>query len=175
MMSGLMIAAGGCSATGAAWEAVRIGKNVSKKDSYLRIWVDGQEAEQNALKKAYFGHASFKVKEPVSTRPTFKFDFIDPAKFGRITGTNLQIHQEFEGDYSHQAEFVITPASNDTSTLMRPNTDYQLGALPASLKCMNFEKQTVSGVELRPGVDHLLVFTVSGDRSESVQVLITTK
>lgn len=175
IFSGLLLAAGGCSATSAAMETFRIGKNVAKKDSYLKIWVDGHPAEQNALKKAYFGHASFKVGETVSTRPTFKFDFIDPSKFGRITGTHLAIYQEFEGDYSHQAEFTINPVGTGTDNLMRPNIDYNLGAVPPTLQCMNFEKQTVPGVELKAGVDHLLVFTMTGDRSETVQILISTK
>ena len=44
---GGMVMVAGCSATGAAWETLRMGKNVSKKDSYLRIylaspvWING--------------------------------------------------------------------------------------------------------------------------------------
>jgi len=171
-----LLAAGGCSVTGAAFEAVRLGKNTSSKDSYLRIWVDGNEAKQNKLKKAYFGHASFKVKETVSTRPVFRFDFIEPARFGRITGTSMQIHQEFEADYSHQAEFVITPTNpNDSETLMRPNVDYNLGAVPSNLQVLDFHRNNVPGIELKPGLDYLLVFTVAGDRSETIQVLISTR
>ncbi|RMF83457.1 MAG: hypothetical protein D6744_04615 [Planctomycetota bacterium] len=171
-----LAATAGCSATGAAWEGFRIGKNLAKKDSYLRIWLDGNEAKQNKLKKGYFGYASFEVKGKVSTKPTFKFDFIEGKNFGRITSTNMQIHKEFEADYSHQAEFVIYPANpNDSTTLMKPGVEYPLGAMPSNMKVMNFEKQTVPGVELQPGLEYLLVFTVAGDRSESVQVLFNTK
>lgn len=172
---GALVGLSGCSATGAAWETFRIGKNLKKRQSHLKIWIDGVEAKQSKLKKAYFGYASFKAKGAVSTRPTFKFEFDDPSRFGRITGTNIQIHQEFEGDYSHQAEFVIYPASNDSNRLMKPGIVYNLGAVGADLKVMNFEKQQVSGVELKPGLEYMLVFTVSGDRSESVQIRFDTK
>jgi len=165
----------GCSAQGAAWTSVRIGKNILKKDSYLRIWLDGHEARQSKLKKAYFGYASFKVRETVSTRPTFKYEFIDPKRFGRITGTNMQIHQEFEADFSHQPEFIVFPRKDDAEHLLKPGVEYDLGHVSPQLKVLNFEKQDVDGVELRPGMDYLLVFTVSGDRSETVQVLFSTK
>lgn len=165
----------GCSAIGAATEGLRIGKNLNARKKEMRIWVDGHQAESSVLKKAYFGHASFKVKETVSTRPTFRFAFKDPSKFGRITGTNLQIHQEYEGDYSHQAEFAVFPREMSSEYLMRPDVDYNLGSVGSNLKCLNFEKQEVSGVELKPGLEYMLVFTVSGDRSDSVQVLLSTK
>jgi hypothetical protein len=172
MVAGL---AAGCSGSGAAMETFRIGKNVAKKDSHLRIFLDGHEAKQDKLKKGYFGYASFKVKEQVGTSPTFRFAFDEPDKLGRITGTNIQVHQEFEADYSHQPEFTIYPASTDSTMLMKPATEYPLGAVPSNLRCMNFEKQQVAGVTLKPGVEYLLVFTVSGDRSETVQVLFSTK
>ncbi len=176
LAAGLLIPAAGCSVTGAAMQAVNIGKNVSKKDSYLRIFVDGHEATQNQLKKAYMGHASFKVRETVGTRPTFKFDFIEGKNFGRITSTSMQIHKEFDADYSHQAEWVITPAnSSDTERLMKPGVEYNLASPGPDWKVYNFEKQEVSGIELQPGLEYLLVFTVAGDRSETVQVLFSTK
>jgi len=169
------VAAAGCSATGAAMSALRMGKNSSKKDSYLSIYLDGNLAKQDKLKKAYFGHAAFKVKEPVSTSPTFRFEFKDPEKFGRITGTNMQIHQEFEADYSHQAEFIVTPRGSGADGLMRPNTDYSLGSAGGEFRVANFEGNETNGVTLKPGVEYLLVFTVSGDRSESVQINFETR
>lgn len=174
MLAGTIVVAG-CSGSSAAMESLRIGKNVSKKDSHLKIYLDGQEAKQNTLKKAYMGHASFKVSSPVSTTPTFRFEFTDPEKFGRITGTNMQIHQEFEADYSHQAEYTIYPAGSDAASLMKPGETYNLGAVGPNLRVLDFEKKQVGGVQLKPGVEYLLVFTVSGDRSESVQVLFETK
>lgn len=172
---GGMVAAAGCSATGAAMQTLRMGKNASEKDSHLNIYLDGKLAKQDKLKKAYFGHASFKVKEPVSTSPTFRFEFKDPEKFGRITGTSMQIHQEFEADYSHQAEFIVTPRGSDTDNLMRPNTDYSLGSAGSEFRVANFAGNETNGVTLKPGVEYLLVFTVSGDRSESVQVKFETR
>ena len=69
-VASLAVLAGGCSATGAAMEGFRIGKNSQEKSSNLKVYLDGNEATQNKFKKAYFGHASFKVYEPVSTSPT---------------------------------------------------------------------------------------------------------
>ncbi|MCB9858127.1 MAG: hypothetical protein H6818_20780 [Phycisphaerales bacterium] len=161
----------GCSAS----SAFNVGKNLMKKDSHLVVYVDGMPAEQNKLKKGAMGYAKFKVKGTCSTSPSFKFDFEDPTKFGRITSTNMQIHQAFEADYSHQPEFTIYPATQDSEQLMKPGVVYNLGALPGNMKCMNFEKQPVGGVTLKPGMDYMLVFTVAGDRSESIQVLFSTK
>ena len=172
---GAIILTTGCSATGAAWQTLRVGKNLAKKDSYLKIYIDGAQAKQNKLKKAYMGYASFKCKAPVSTSPTFRFDFIDPAKFGRITGTNMQIHQAFEADYSHQPEFVITPRSSGADNLMKPGIDYNLGNPPSQFRVLDFEHNETTGVSLKPGMKYLLVFTVSGDRSETVQILFETR
>jgi hypothetical protein len=175
VFSCILVAAAGCG-VGSAITAGRMGLNLAKKDSYLKIWVDGHEATQNKLKKAYFGYASFKVKETVGTRPTFKYEFIDASRFGRITNVSMQIHQEYEGDFSHQAEFVIYPAdSNDSESLLKPGNTTNLGSMPSNYKVMNFEKQTVSGIELKPGLDYMLVFSVAGDRSETVQILISTR
>lgn len=172
----LLAALSGCSATGAAWETLRIGQNVAEKDSHLEVYLDGHKAEQNTLKKAYFGYASFKVRQTVSTTPSFKFNFDKDKNFGRITSTSLQIHKEFDADYSHQAEFIITPAHpNDSNTMLKPGETLNLAAPGSNWRVMNFEKQTVSGVKLEPGVDYLMVFTVSGDRSESVQIFFSTK
>lgn len=161
----------GCS----MWDAVRVGKNLSKKDSHLVVYVDGMPAEQNKLKKGAMGYAKFKVKGTCSTAPTFKFEFDDATRFGRITSTNMQIHQAFEADYSHQPEFTIYPAGNDSNNLLKPGVVYNLGSMPPGMKCMNFEKQEVGGVNLKPGMDYMMVFTVAGDRSESMQVIFSTK
>ena len=174
MLAGVIMTAG-CSATGAAMSALRMGKNSSKKDSYLNIYLDGKLAKQDKLKKAYFGHAAFKIKEPVSTSPTFRFEFKDPEKFGRITGTNMQIHQEFEADYSHQAEFIVTPRGSGTDGLMRPDTDYSLGSAGGQFRVANFEGNETNGVTLKPGLEYMLVFTISGDRSETVQINFETR
>lgn len=161
----------GCSAS----SAFNVGKNLMHKDSHMTVYIDGMPAEQNKLKKGAMGYAKFKVKGTVSTSPTFRFELEDPTRFGRITGTNIQIHQAFEANYSHQAEFVIYPASNDSNQLMKPGETYNLGSLPGNMKCMNFEKQPCSGVKLKPGMDYMLVFTLAGDRSESMQVIFSTK
>jgi hypothetical protein len=40
---------------------------------------------------------------------------------------------------------------------------------------LDFHRNNVPGIELKPGLDYLLVFTVAGDRSETIQVLISTR
>ena len=176
VFSAILIVASGCSATSAVWTAGKVGLNLSKKDSYLKIWVDGNLATQNKLKKGFMGHAAFKVKETVSTRPTFKYEFIDASRFGRITGVSMNIYQEFEADFSHQAEFTIYPAdSKDSESMLQPGNTVNLGSMPSNYKVEDFEKQTVSGIELKPGLDYMLVFTVAADRSETVQILISTR
>ena len=49
-----------------------------KSDTHLRIWLDGQKAEQNLAKKAAMGYSEWKVGEPVSTTPKLKFEIKDP-------------------------------------------------------------------------------------------------
>ncbi len=171
----MLMASSGCSATGAAWQAASIGKNLSKKDSYMSLSLDGLDAKQNKLKKGYAGYAKFKIKGTVSTAPTFMFSFADPTKYGRITGTNMQIHQAFEADYSHKAEFVITPRGSGEESLMKPDRAYNLGSIGSEFNVMDFEGNSVGGVTLKPGMDYMLVFSISGDRSETMQVHFSTK
>ncbi|HNO77137.1 MAG TPA: hypothetical protein PKN33_03670 [Phycisphaerae bacterium] len=171
----MLMVSSGCSATGAAWQAAGIGKNLSKKDSHLSLSLDGLDAKQNKLKKGFAGYAKYKIKGTVSTAPTFKFSFEDPTKFGRITGTNMQIHQAFEADYSHKAEFVITPKGSGEDSLMKPDRAYNLGSIGSEFTVLDFDGNNVGGVTLKPGMDYMLVFTISGDRSESMQVHFSTK
>lgn len=170
----MLMGASGCSATGAALRAASIGKNMSKK-SYLTLSLDGLEAKQNKLKKGFAGYAKYKIKGTVGTSPTFMFSFKDPSKFGRITGTNMQIHQAFEADYSHKAEFVITPRGSGAELLMKPDRAYNLGSIGSEMNVTDFEGNSVGGVTLKPGMDYMLVFTISGDRSENIQAHFSTK
>ncbi|MBN2445404.1 MAG: hypothetical protein JXO22_01665 [Phycisphaerae bacterium] len=165
----------GCSATSAGWTGLGVGKNIMRKDTYLKIFLDGHEAKQSFIKKAAMGYAQFEIKETVGTKPTFRFEFKDPSHFGRIKSTNIQVHQEYEADYSHAAEFVICAAKNDSMMQMKPNTDYDLGQPGADFRVFNFEDQEVSGLELKPGLKYMFLFTVSGDRSETCQIFFTTK
>lgn len=166
----------GCSGSSAGWTGVRVGKNLLKKDSHLKIWLDGQQAKQSTLKKAATGYSRWKIKEPVSTGPTLKFEIEDPDKFGRITMVSLQIHQEFEADYSHHAEFVVTAKDiNNPEAQMRPNTKYDLSDPGPPFKVMNYKSEDVGGVALKPGLKHMLVLTVKADKSETAQIYFETK
>lgn len=166
----------GCSASGGASTGFSIGKNLSKKDSHLNIMLDGESAKQNKLKKAASGYSRFEIKEPVSTTPTLQFEIEDPDKFGRITWVSLQIHQKFEADYSHHAEFnVFSEDTNNPEAQMRPDTKYDLGNPPPGLKVMNYKNEEVDGVELKPGMEYMLVLTVKADKSETAQIYFETK
>ncbi len=167
----VVLTVSGCSATGAAMTGLNIGKNLSSKDSNLAIQLDGKAATQNMFKKATSGYSQWSVAGETSTAPTLRFDLSDPASFGRITSVMLQIHQKFEADYSHQAEFKVVAANtNDPQSQMKPGVDYNLGNLGSNFKVFNLTNQQVGGVTLQPGKEYMLVLTVVADRSESAQV-----
>jgi len=166
----------GCSGTGAAMTGLRIGKNVSRKDSHLKIMLDGKVAKQNKLKKAAMGYSRFEIKEPVSTAPVLQFEIEDPDKFGRITMVQCQIHQKFEADYSHHAEFIVIAQDvNNPEAQMKPGKKYNLGSPGSGLRIMNYKSETVPGVKLKPGMKYMMSFTVKADKSESAQVYFETK
>lgn len=158
----------GCS----AGEGARIGMNLHRKDSHVKVFLDGYEAKQNMVKKGATGYAKFKISEQVSPAPTLRFEIEDPDKFGRIMTVSLQIHQAFESDYSHQAEFVVWPAKGkeDRDAQLKPGKDYSLGNLGADFKVFDVYGKETSGVKLEPGKKYLMVFTVNADKSESTQI-----
>ncbi len=170
-----VVLAAGCSGTSAGMTGGRVALNLMKKDSYLRVWLDGQKGKQNKLKKAATGYSRWTIKEPVSTSPKLQFEIRDPDRFGRITTVSVQIHQEFEADYSHLAEFKVFAASKDTQAQMKPGVEYDLGAPGEGFKVLNVTDDEVSGVELKPGLKHMLVLTVVADKSETAQIYFETK
>jgi hypothetical protein len=175
-VAGVLMLIAGCSGSGAASTGGRMGLNLMRKDSHLKIWLDGQPAKQSTLKKAATGYARFKIKEPVSTAPRLKFEIEDPDKFGRITMVQFQIHQKFEADYSDHAEFVcVARDTNDPQAQMKPGVEYDLGQPGPQFKLINFKSEEVSGVELKPGMDYMLVLTVKADNSETAQVYFETQ
>lgn len=172
LIATIVIGLAGCSAS----DGVRMGLNLSRKDSYLKIWLDGQAAKQNKAKKAATGYARFEVPEPVECSPVLKFDIEDPDKFGRITMVSVSIYQKFESDYSHQAEFTIfAEDTNNPQAQMKPMTEYHLGNPPEGFQVMNLTNQEVEGVELIPGNMYMLTLTVKADKSETAQVFFETK
>ena len=172
----LLLVVAGCSGTSAAITGGRMGLNLAKKDSHLKIWLDGQQAKQTAWKKAVTGYSRFKVKEPVSTAPKLKFEIEDPDKFGRITMVSVSIYQEFEADYSHQADFTIVARdTNNPQAQMKPGVVYDLGNPGPGFKVLNLTNQEVSGVSLEPGKKYKLLLTVRADHSETAQVFFKTK
>lgn len=166
-----LAAAGGC---GSAGTAISMFQNSQRVDSHLKIWLDGQLATQDQFKKTVSGYARFTIDTPVSTSPTLKFEIVEPDKFGRITQVVAAIHQKFEADYSHQAEFTVHSGSNDPQAQMKPNTDYNLGS-PAGQKVMDVYGKETAGVALKPGMEYMMSLTVRADKSESVQIYFKTR
>ncbi len=175
-LSGVLILIAGCSASSAGSTGFSIGKNLARKDSHLKIWLDGEVAKQTTWKKAATGYSRFKIKEPVSTSPKLKFEIEDPDKFGRITMVQFQIHQEFEADYSDHAEFVcVASDTNNPQAQMRPGVEYDLGKPGEQFKLFNFKSEEVEGVALTPGLKYMLVLTVKADKSETANIYFKTK
>jgi len=171
-----VFAVAGCSGSSAGWTSFSVGKNLLRKDSHLKITLDGQQAKQNTVKKAAAGYSRFEVKEAVGTAPKLQFEIMEPDKFGRITMVSLQIHQKFEADYSDHAEFVVTARNfNDSEAQMKPNTTYDLGAPGPGFRVKNYKGEEVPGVQLNPGMKYMLVLTVKADKSETAQIYFETK
>lgn len=166
----------GCSAGSGASSGISIGQNLLRKDSHLKIMLDGQAAKQNTVKKAATGYSRFDVKDPVSTAPKLQFEIQEPDKFGRITMVSLQIHQKFEADYSDHAEFIVTAKDlNNPQAQMKPGLAYDLGNPGPDFKVMNYKSEEVKGVALQPGMKYMLVLTVKADKSETAQIFFQTK
>jgi hypothetical protein len=175
LLAGVFMLAG-CSGASAGFTAFNVGKNLLRKDSCLKLTLDGQQAKQNKLKKASAGYSRFDVKERVSTAPKLQFEITEPDKFGRITMVSLQIHKKFEADYSDHAEFAVTATDlNNPQAQMKPNTTYNLVAPGPNFKVTNFKGQEVPGVQLIPGMKYMLVLTVKADKSETAQIFFETK
>ncbi|MFH1745692.1 MAG: hypothetical protein ABIG44_01475 [Planctomycetota bacterium] len=175
LFSGLLLITG-CSATSAGHTGFNIGKNLMSKDTNLRVFLDGEQAKQSKLKKGLTGYASFKIKEEVSGAPKFKYEIIEPKKFGFIKHVTLQVHQEFEADFSDIPDYVIHPRDmNDRDANMAPGVEYDLGALGSQFRILDKQDREVAGVEFVPGMEYLLVFTISADKSESIQIYFKTK
>lgn len=165
----------GCSATSAGSTGFSIGKNLMRKDTNLRLFLDGHQAKQSTLKKGLTGYSPFKISEEVSTSPVFRYEIIDPKKFGYIQAVHLQVHQKFEADFSDLPDYIVTAAKQGDEAQLKPNTNYDLGALGPDFKILDKKKNPVDKIQFRPGVEYLLVFTVSADKSESTQIYFKTK
>jgi hypothetical protein len=170
LAGGLSVALTGC---GAASTGFRMFQNSERVDSHLKIMLDGKPATQDAFKKTVSGHSEFTITDPVSTTPTLRFEIVEPEKFGRITMVTAGIYQQFEADYSHQAEFTVFSKNQDPQAQMKPNTDYSLGS-PSGQSVIDLTGKDVSGVQLKPGMKYKLTLTVKADKSETAQIQFKT-
>ena len=120
---GLLLIAG-CSASGAGHTGFSIGKNLMRKDTNLRVFLDGKQAQQNKLKKGLSGYSPFAIKEEVTGSPVFRYEIIEPKKFGFIKHVTMQVHQKFEADFSDIPDYVIHPRDmSDREGNMKPEVD----------------------------------------------------
>ena len=175
-LAGTLLMLEGCSGSSAGSTGGRMGLNLLRKDSHLKVWLDGEPGKQNKLKKAAAGYSRFKIKEPATTAPKLKFEIEDPDKFGRITMVGVSIFQEFEADYSHQAEFTIVAAdTNNPQAQMKPGIEYDLGNPGDAFKVLDLTGNEVDGVKLTPGLKYMLTLTVKADKSETAQIYFETK
>ncbi len=165
----------GCSASGAASTGFSIFKNTRSNRLDLRVFLDGHEAKRNELKQAATGYSRWKVSEKVSTHPKLRFEFKKPDALGRIKSITCSIFQKFEADYSHQAEYTVVARSNDPQAQMKPGVDYDLGAPGSAFRVLDFNDKEVTGIELKPGMQYMLVLTVAADDSETAQIFFETR
>lgn len=177
VLTGLGAATTGCSVTSGAITGGKMLMNMGKESNYLRVLLDQQEGKQNALKKAWSGPSGtrFVIEEPVSTSPTFSYRMKDPDKFGRVTLVSFQLHREFDGDFSHQAEYVVTSRDTSPETQLKPDTDYQVSNLQANFKIYDRQGNVVPKIELLPNTKYRIALTVVADRSETILVEFKTK
>jgi hypothetical protein len=167
----------GCSGMGAAMTGGRMAWNASRESNEVRVFLDGQKGSKNVLEKAWKGPEGtfFKISEPVSTTPRFKYIIKDPEKIGRIVGVTMQIHREFDDEFSHLADYVIYSRDNSPESQLQPDTTYDLGSLQSNFEIRDYQGNAKPKVELEPGREYRLVLTVRGDRSESVIVEFETR
>jgi len=166
-----MVLVAGCSAAGGGSTGFNIGKNLMRKDSNLRVFLDGEQAKQSSLKKGLKGYAPFTIKKEASTSPVFRYEIIEPKKFGFIKSVLMAVHQKFEADFSDLADYKIFAKSNDSEKQMKPGIDYDLGNLGPDFKILDKKDNEVPKVQFV----YLLVFTISADKSETVQIYFKTK
>lgn len=174
-LSAVLMSVIGCSWESAAWSGGQAAYNLSKEDTFLRIKLDGQQAKQNSAKKAATGYSNWKIHDQVSCSPKLQFAITKPEKLGRITMVSAQIHQQFQADYSHQADFVIVPRDNSAEAQMKPDTEYDLSNPGGAFKVLDVRGNEIPKITMDPGKKYKLILTVKADKSESASIEFKTK
>jgi hypothetical protein len=168
-------AALGCSNSSMMFSGGKMAAKMLKKDSALRVFVDGQQAKQNKLKKMIGGHPAFKVSKPVNVSPAFSYEVGDAEAWGVIHFTYVSIFEKVKDDVVSRPAFVITPVDESSRTVMRPATMYELAKLDPSLKVVDGSGKVLSGVTLKPKTKYQMVVTVTGKKSETQAVEFVTE
>jgi len=168
---GLAAVLAGCSTGGEGKPGLLAGKNVTRTDQNVRVYLDGREATQTRLDKGIPGYEAYEIKAPISTSPVFRYELVDMAAFGTVKRTTMQLHRAEDDEFSELPTYVIVPKEGDC---FAPDTSYDLGALGDDFTILNAQDQQVDEIKLAPDHDYLLIFTVQADGSERLQVAFRT-
>lgn len=174
---GILAALGGsgCSVTGAASTGYGMFKNSKSGKLESIVYIDGQEAKRNEMKQAATGSSKYKVKEPVGTSPTFKYELKDPTTTGRISYTGIQVHKKVGKGWSDQAEYVLSPVSQDASGQLKPGNTYNLASPGPGFRIADWQGKPVSGMTFEPGTEYMLQFVLRADSSDTATIYFTTR
>lgn len=171
----MAVAVLGCSNTSMMFSGGKMAAKMLKKDSALRVFVDGQQAKQNKLKKMIGGHPAFKVGKPVPISPAFSYEVGDAEAWGVIQFTYVSIFEKINDDVVSRPLYVITPIDESAQTVMRPATVYELGRLEKTLKIVDASGKVVHGIVLKSRTKYQMVVTVTGKKSETQAVEFVTE
>ena len=144
----------------------------AEEATHIEMTIDGQHVGKDVGRT---GYGQFEIAKPVSVAPTLQFSYTDKGYFGKVSSTIINLWKVNPQGEAQQCEFIVAPADNRPESAMKPDTDYNLGAPPDTLKVMDVNGQPVKGVQLQPATKYKLVFVVSGDKSETINVAFTTK
>lgn len=171
----LAVAGVGCSAGGAASTGFSMFKNTRQNKLDVTIYLDNQEAKRNEMMQAAAGHSKWKIKEPVSTNPTFRYDVKDAATTGRISNTTLTLYKKVGKKMSTQPEYTIVSTSTEAAGQMQPGQSYSLASPGAGFRTMDWQNKQVAGATLEPNTEYMLQFSIRADQSETAQIYFATR
>lgn len=171
-VAALVLAGIGCSAGSTAFGMF---KNTRQNRLDTRIFLDGQEAKRNEMMQAARGSSKWKIKEPVSTSPAFRFELKDSATTGRISNTTLVLYKKVGGKMSSQAEYTVVSNSTEAGGQMQPGQNYTLTNPGAGFRTSDWQNKQVAGMNLEPNTEYMLQFSIRADQSETAQVQFKTR
>jgi len=144
-------------------------------EEYIRVTLDDQVAQQQAVKKLVPGWSKWRVNEPVSCSPTLIYRITKPERLGRITYVRAAIHRAFDVDYSSQPDYsIVARDPGDAESQLKPNRRYDLSAPEEAIRILDITGREVSSIQLDPGTEYQLILTLTADKSQTAVVYFTT-